>query len=133
MLLLTCPDSSGLMKFLRNYGDYIVQVEPYHKTYGNNGRLATVKRPYIAKNMSRRWARAWNDEFDVRLPDFVYKKYIKKRDKYTNIIIKELMGYGKDGENVIRENLELAGQDSLLADVVPPDNEGDDTSDREQE
>lgn len=131
MLLLTCPDSEGLMKFLRRYQDYLVNINVYGKTYSENGRLATVLKPYRAKNLARKWGRAWHDEFDVRIPDWVYERYVEKRDKYADRIIKELVKRGKKGRDVVRETYgednELVRQSELLDDVASADSEGDDT------
>ena len=135
LLMLTCPDIEGLMKFLRRYQDFLVHVVEHHHTYGYNGRLATVLKPYRAKNLSRRWKRAYNDEFNVKIPDNIYKVYVKKRDSYADTIIEELLRRGgDDGREIIRENFgeeQLVGQNRLLDHLVPADNEGSTLPSRE--
>jgi hypothetical protein len=134
LLLLTCPDQEGLMKFLRRYQDYLICIEPYHKTFDRNGRLATVLKPYRAKNLSRKWGRAWNDEFNVKIDDDIYNRYIKIRDDYATIVLKELKKRGKRGRKVAEETYgqdnELVRQSELFDDVAPTDSEGSDTPDR---
>ena len=127
LLFLTCPDMEGLMKFLRRYQDYLINIEVYGKTWGWNGRLATVLKPYRKKNLSRGWRRAFNDEYNVRIENWVYEKYVELRDSYADTIIKELLEYGKGGKEVVEANFgqeQLVGQDNLQSDLVQSDTEG---------
>ena len=132
LLMLTCPDSEGLMKFLRRYQDYLVGITPYNKNIPEHGRLATVLKPYRAKNMSRKWKRAWYDEYDVRIPDEYYDRYVAKRDKYADIILKELTKRGKRGRQIAQQTYgeELVRQSDVFDDVAPVDSEGDIIKDR---
>ena len=127
LLFLTCPDMEGLMKFLRRYQDYLINIEVYGETFGWNGRLATVLKPYRKKNLSRGWRRAFNDEYNVRIENWVYEKYVELRDSYADTIIKELLEYGKGGKEVVEANFgqeQLVGQDNLQSDLVQSDTEG---------
>lgn len=127
MLLLTCPDSQGLMKFLRRYSDFLIRVG-IGRDIRQYDRNAYVSSPYWAKGCSIRWRKAWTDEFNVKIPNWIYERYIEKRDSYANIIIKELMKRGKDGEAVADETYgedhELVRQGKLQSDVVPTDLQG---------
>lgn len=128
MMLLTCPDSEGLMKFLRRYQDYLININVYGATHGANGRLATVLKPYRAKNLARRWGRGWNDEFNVHIDNEIYGRYVEKRDSYADTIIKELLRHGKKGRRVSEETYgeddQLVRQSGLLSDLGIANSEG---------
>jgi hypothetical protein len=129
LMMLTCPDDQGLLKFLRRYQDYLVNIEEYHQNFGYNGRLATVLKPYRKKNQARAWRRAWSDEFNVKIEQWVFDKYVKIRDSYSDRIIKELLKRGEDGRKVAKETYgeteQLVGQSNVLNDVAATDFEGD--------
>lgn len=125
LLMLTCPDIEGLMHFLRRYQDFLIYIEPHGATWGAYGRLATVLKPYRRKNLARGWKRAWSDEYNIMIDDRIYNLYEDMRDKYADIIIKELLKRGKEGRDVAKqtygEDNELVRQSELLDDVAKLD------------
>ena len=133
LLMLTTPAFKGLMSFLRDYSDILINIEPYHMNFGYNGRLATIYSPYLAKNLVRHMAKAGRDEYNVKIRDDVYNKYVKIRDNFVNIITDELINYGENGREVIRENFgedrALARQTGLQPDMVRTDTESEFSSD----
>jgi hypothetical protein len=124
LLLLTCPNVGGLMKFLRNYGDYIVDISIADRSTRGE-RNATVYQQYHAKNLVQRWRRAWIDEFNVRIDTKYYSRYTEERDKYANKIIKELLKRGKERRAEETDDNKLVRQDKLQPDVVEPDIQSD--------
>jgi len=103
LLMLTTPNSDSLMSFLRKYGDTKVHLTEYHNTFGKNGRLVTIRRPYTRKNLAIGYFIAKREEIDIRVPDWVFNKYVKMRDKYADIIINKMGDYGEAGKQVVRQ------------------------------
>jgi hypothetical protein len=107
LLMLTCPDAEGLMKFLRRYSDYLVIVDlPKKRPHVAYDRDATVLQPYLAKNYVKKWGIGWVDEVNIKIPDDVYNKYIEIRDNYAQHILGELMDNGrrrKKGNKLVRQ------------------------------
>lgn len=76
--LINCPDRSGLLRMLRNYNDFIVEISKIkdYKRYAKGYNLfklpsGTVR---IYKN--------FQDEYSCYLPKWVYDKYMIERKKY---------------------------------------------------
>jgi len=99
-LLLTCPKRSLLLKALRNYDDFTIQIS---KLPGGNGyrRVAKGVKWYSLPSGKRRFKKLFEDHYNCYVPDWIYAKYMAKRKYYLETINLEM-------ENLIREKIELA-------------------------
>jgi len=77
-LILTTPSESDLTKFLRNYDDYIVQIG-----YHSDGGKYRVAKGYLKRTLPSGGLRIYpkfKNRFYVYLPDWVFEKYMKRRN-----------------------------------------------------
>jgi len=80
-MLLNCPNREGLTKTLRNYDDYLVMIT---KLNGQNFRSARGYNVYRLPSGMKRVYRNFDDRYTCRLPNWVYKIYMEKRNKYLD-------------------------------------------------
>lgn len=85
-LLLTCPSVSTLLKFLRKYDDYYIRVSK-HKDWD---RRALGYQKITLPSQLQRTKKLWMDEFSCYIPNTYYHRYMDKRDKYKEELIKTL-------------------------------------------
>jgi len=99
-LLLTCPKRSLLLKALRNYDDFTIQIS---KLPGGNGyrRVAKGVKWYSLPSGKRCFKKIFEDYYNCYVPDWIYEKYMAKRKYYLESVNLEM-------ENLIREKIELA-------------------------
>lgn len=85
-LLLNCPERSGLLKILRNYNDYIVDIiktgSGGGRGYNSYGRYARGYNLYRLPSGTVRVYKNFQDEYSCYLPKWVYEKYMIERKKY---------------------------------------------------
>jgi len=96
-MILTCPNQGQLLKFLRRYDNYIVELS--HTEQGGWNRVA---KGYIKRTLpsgTQRIYPNYHDYFSCYLPIEVYKKYQKKRNQYNLENIMALKKAQEEGEN----------------------------------
>ena len=88
-LLMTCPNRRTLLKFLREYDDYKIQIlasngadERYARCYQFN---------YFPDEHKYRIRIPYQDQYSVFVPDEYYHPYIVKRKKYLEAINNKLV------------------------------------------
>lgn len=85
-LLLTAPNQKALIRFLRDYDDYIIRVVKIDGWY----RMATGYNRTTLPSGKRVIRKLWQDRFSAYLPNNVYRTYMNLRDKYKDELIREL-------------------------------------------
>jgi len=94
-VLLTVPDIRTLSRRLRSYDDFIIKI---YMSQNNNGkepvdpniRQARIYNKSMTPVGQVRIYKQYNDNFDIMLPDWVYKKYQDKRRSYGGQELKHL-------------------------------------------
>ena len=99
-LLLTVPDIRTLTRRLRSYDDYIIKIYyPKPKSKGEkfdpNLRHARVYKKGMSPIGQVNLSKKYYDSFNIMLPDWVYKKYQAKRNKYGLNDLKQLKKLSK--------------------------------------
>jgi len=105
-LLMTCPSRKSLLKFLKDYDDYKIQIgiqkgadvwerfaRCYQFTPYPDDRKYSIRVPY-------------QDMYSCYVPDFAYQPYITKRKKYLDLINDKMEELLKDQE--IRDKMKIA-------------------------
>ena len=90
-LIITTPNENALTKIVRGYDDYIIQIG-----YSDRGGEYRIAKGYIKRTLpsgSIRIYPKFKNEFRVLLPDWVFNKYMKRR----NQVLIEQIGAVKDG------------------------------------
>jgi len=80
-LLMTAPNQGGLLKFIRRYDNFILQI-----IYDPRGGEYRICKGYIKRSLpsgKQLVFSKFRDYYRCRLPQWVYEEYCKKRDKYT--------------------------------------------------
>jgi len=95
-LILTTPSEADLTKFLRNYDDYIVQIG-----YSPDGGKYRIAKGYIKRTLPSGTIRIYSkfkNKFYVYLPDWVFDKYMARRNAVLGEQIKRLKEKLKEKE-----------------------------------
>lgn len=85
-LLLTAPNQKSMIRFLREYDDYIIRVTNSYDWQ----RIATGYNRTTLPSGKRVIRKLWKDNYSAYLPNEIYRKYMEKRDEYKVELIKEL-------------------------------------------
>ena len=87
-MLMTTPNQGQLLKFLRRYDNYVIQI-----MYGEGGGWYRLAKGYIKYTLPSGkqlvYPKFW-DKFSCYLPKRVYEKYMEKRESYNVRNIKSL-------------------------------------------
>ena len=78
-LILTTPNESDLTKIVRSYDDYIIQIG-----YSDRGGEYRIAKGYLKRTLPAGQMRIYpkfRNEFRVILPDWVFKKYMARRNQ----------------------------------------------------
>jgi len=87
-LLVTCPDVDGLMRFLKDNVQYRIHIKK--EQHWNREAIPRLSYRY-GRNHIKGWKKAgWGDKFSCKLPDDIFQKYMKKRDRYKEAALKTL-------------------------------------------
>jgi len=104
-LILTTPNPLNLLLAIRGFEFYRIKV--YRKD-AYNGRYAVGYNSVLLPSGTRLIRREFSDNYNVRLPDDFYAKYMIKRNGYLKDAINQLESIGKQmgsgGEGVLCEN-----------------------------
>ncbi len=98
-VLLTCPSQFGLLKFLRRYDNYIIDI-----SYGFEGGWNRIAKGYLKCSLPSGKGLVYykfSDFYSAYLPKKVYALYMEKRNKYNEDnarYLKELINKKKGGE-----------------------------------
>jgi len=88
-LLMTCPSRRGLLKFLKDYDDYKIQIL-HDKAENSNRKWDRLARCYRFNYYpDDRKYRVWvdyQDHYSCYIPNEPYNWYIDKRKKYLELI-----------------------------------------------
>ena len=89
--LLTAPSTKGLMSFLTEYGDYEIKI---------TGDWGWEREAKITKDRREPWGHnrpvsKGTDSFSAYIPNKWYHKYMERRDRYKEIILKEIEKWEK--------------------------------------
>ena len=79
-VLLNCPNREGILKMLRSYDDYLVDI---HKLDGHYSRVARGYNIYKLPSGMRRVYKNFEDKYSCHLPNWVFDKYEVTRNSYT--------------------------------------------------
>ena len=118
-MLLTCPNQSQLLKFLRTYDGYIIRIN-----YAEDGGTYRDAKGYIWRSLPSGMKRiypSFNDFYSCRLPNAIFKRYQRKRKSYNveNInALKEAMG-----KNLEQSSPVIVGEDESFKDDLIEFNE----------
>lgn len=83
-VVLTLPDNCLLIKKLRSFeGSYSVKII---KADGHNGRIAKIYKHYTLPDGRSYIKHIGNDFFTARMPDDIYKQYLKIRNSFLSRI-----------------------------------------------
>jgi hypothetical protein len=85
-LLLTCPKREMLLSALRNYDDFKIEIIMHHD-YERIARGYKIKTSPMGQ---KRIYKNYEDNFSCYLPDWVYDKYMLKRNYYLDQVNNEL-------------------------------------------
>ena len=90
--ILTAPSPKGLMHFLTDYGDYKIKITK------NRGWEREAK---IVKDRLEPWGKnrpiyQGTDGFSAYIPNKYYHMYMERRDRYKEIILKEIEKWEKN-------------------------------------
>ena len=99
-VLLTVPDIRTLSRRLRSYDDYLIKIYmPHQKNKDEvidpNMRQARVYQKAMTPAGQFRIYKKYSDNFNIMLPDWVFKKYEAKRNKYGQDDLKKLKALSK--------------------------------------
>ena len=100
-LLITCPRRSLLLKGLREYDDFTVQI---NKDREPQDRVARGIKWFTIPDGRRRYRKMYEDHYSVMIPNWVYEEYTQKRKKYlqdVNTEIQEIL------EGRMRDRMQL--------------------------
>lgn len=89
--ILTTPSIKGLMSFLTNYGDYEIKIT---KNYGWQREAKLIKERIEPWGKRRRIDKG-TDGFSAYVPNKWYHEYMTRRDRYKDIIMKEIEKWEK--------------------------------------
>jgi len=95
-LLITCPRRSLLLKGLRDYDDFTVQI---NKDEGNYNRIARGIKWFTIPDGRRRYRKMYEDHYSCIIPTWIYKKYQIKRKKYLQDVNREM-------QNILKEKMQ---------------------------
>jgi hypothetical protein len=84
--LLTTPSTKSLISFLKDYGDYEIKIV---KDRGWE-RLAHLRKERIEPWGKKRKIDRGTDAFSAYMPNEYYHKYMRQRDRYKEIILREI-------------------------------------------
>jgi hypothetical protein len=84
--ILTTPSVDDLISFLKHYGDYEIKVY----MHSNWQRCARIVRPHKTVFGRKKYESCGTDDFSAYLPEAVYQKYMNKRDRYRELVMKEI-------------------------------------------
>lgn len=87
-LLMTTPTQSGILGFLRSYDDLLVQIS--YDMRGGYYRNAKIYRKYALPSGKRLVFHQGTDHYSAYLPNWVFKKYSKKRKDCWIRLVNEL-------------------------------------------
>ena len=90
-LILTTPSTKGLMGFLTDYGDYEIKIT---KDYGWQREAKLVKERMEPWGKRRRIDKG-TDGFSAYMPNKWYHEYMTMRNRYKDIIMKEIEKWEK--------------------------------------
>jgi hypothetical protein len=91
VLLINCPDVSGVIGFVREMLNLKIAISKEDSDWQRKAQPYTKYRHY--RLLTTRWKKAkWRDIFSCKLPDDVYKKYMRQRDSYKDIALKGMEG-----------------------------------------
>jgi len=92
--ILNCPNRMGLLKVLREYDDYIIDIvkENGSRANGSMGyeRMARGYNLFRLPSGTRRVYKSFEDHYSCYLPEWVYEKYMKKRNTYFQKAVDEM-------------------------------------------
>ena len=77
--LINCPDRGSLLKILRNYDDYNVNISYLDGNYMRKARGYTI---YKLPSGTKRIYKNFEDHFSCYIPKAVYEEYMKMRKSY---------------------------------------------------
>jgi len=87
-LLITCPRRSLLLKGLREYDDFTVQIA---KDREPKDRIARGIKWFTIPDGRRRYRKMYEDHYSCMVPNWIYNKYEVKRKKYLKDVNTEMM------------------------------------------
>lgn len=90
-LLLTAPSTKGLMSFLTNYGDYEIKITK-NRGWQREAKLVKERIEHWGK---RRKIDKGTDSFSTYMPNKWYHIYMEKRNRYKEMILKEIEKWEK--------------------------------------
>lgn len=106
-LLITCPRRSLLLKGLREYDDFTVQIA---KDREPKDRIARGIKWFTIPDGRRRYRKMYEDHYSCMVPNWIYKKYDVKRKKYLKDVNLEMQEVIKEG---VRRKMQKGGVKSV--------------------
>lgn len=97
-IIITTPNHENMLKAVRGYEFYRIKIHERFPPAKKTARLAKGYKNILLPSGKRITASAFNDYYDVTIPDDVYLKYFNIRKSYTKGSLDELDEYQKASE-----------------------------------
>lgn len=88
-VILTCPSSQGLLKFLTSYDDFLIKIN-YDSERGGTYRIAKAYLWSVLPAGQKRIYKKWFDFYSCYLPKAVYDRYQVMRENALKTILSDI-------------------------------------------